>query len=202
MEENYNMVKTFRNKEVNIKERLSMVEANGFVSMVSNNVADVEENIYSPIFYDTALAMACITYYTDLKLPDIDEIYNNLEEYQELILPTASMKFDNIQYFKLIDLIDKKIEFNKQIIIQNNSNNEVTKLVTDLLKEQLETTKLQKKAINETMEMNKKFPKKDIDKIVKVIDHLNKNMKNPAYQKAFVDELVNLKNDETKDGDE
>jgi hypothetical protein len=188
---------TFRDKEVQVKERLSLGESVAFADYVVNFVTDIEELTYSPIYYDIALIRAFLAYYVeDFEMPSIQEVDEHIGEYQKLIEDVINTeKFNATSYTDLIDNIGLMIRFNKDVIVQKQSN-DVAKLVKDLLNEQLETTKLQKKAINDTLEMNKKFQKKDIDKIVRVIDHLNKNMKNPAYQKAFVDEIASLKDGE------
>jgi hypothetical protein len=192
-----------------IKNQLTFAETIQFVNSVVDSVftQDSEGNDidYSPASLQPLINATFCEYYTDMVfLPTVDEEGNEIEgnfdknfaEYMALDINLITFDdngntFNNNQFNAILTAIKDAIDFRKQKMLQRD--NDVSKLVKDLLKEQLETTKLQKKAINDTLEMNKKFQKKDIDKIVRVIDHLNKNMKNPAYQKAFVDEITTLK---------
>jgi hypothetical protein len=56
---------TFRDKEIQVKERLSLGEASGFADYVVMNVTDIEDATYSPLFYNIATIQAFFLYYID-----------------------------------------------------------------------------------------------------------------------------------------
>jgi hypothetical protein len=195
-----------------IKNQLTFAETIQFVNSVVDSVFSQDENgndiDYSPASLYPLIQATFAEYYTDLVfLPTTDEDGNEIEgnfdknfaEY--IVIDIYSLEgFDHDQFNAIKRAINETIDFRKQKMLQKD--NEVSKLVADLLKEQIEATKLQKKAINDMIKMNSQYQKKDIDKILKVVGQLNKNMKNPEYQKAFVDEVVSLQKDtEVKDGE-
>jgi hypothetical protein len=195
-----------------IKKELTFNEMLTFVNSVVDTCFTVDENgndiDYSPTCKIPTLNATFCEYYTDIEfLPTSDEEGNVIEDnfnknfslYMSVNIDYAVLDsgVNKVQWDAIKLAIDEQIEFRKQKMLQKD--NEVSKLVTDLLKEQLENARLQKKAINDMVKMNSQYQKKDIDKIVKVIDHLNKNMKNPNYQKSFVDEIVSLQKDKTEE---
>jgi hypothetical protein len=109
------MIVNFKDKEVNVKEKLTLAEAGAFVKSVADNVASIEDGAYSPIFYDVALISSFLTFYTDMESPLLEDIFADLNTYQTFIDDVRYKDgFDCNQYQNLLCCIDKQIEFNKQ----------------------------------------------------------------------------------------
>jgi hypothetical protein len=185
---------TFRDKEVQVKERLSLGEASGFADYVVMNVTDIEDATYSPLFYNIATIQAFFLYYIeDIEKPSIQEVDDNFDEYQNFINDIfKDAKFKTDRYNNMIDDVDRMIRLNKDIIVQRQSN-DVSKLVTELLQLQIENQKAQKKMIRDVEEMNKQYSKKEIMKITKALTGLAKNINLPEVQKGLVSEIVDIK---------
>lgn len=191
-----------------IKSELTFGESIRFINSVCDSCFTTDENgndiDYSSASKHPLIQATFCEYYTDMEfLPTEDEEGNEIEgafdkNFSSYMTVDINQNWHDVDYKVLnrqqlagiLSAIDEQIEFRKQKML--SQNNEVSKLVTDLLKENIENVKLQKKATNEILEMNKKYQKKDIDKMVKVIDNINKNMKNPAYQKELVSKLVDV----------
>jgi hypothetical protein len=192
---------TFRDKEVNVKERLSLGEATGFTDYVIRNVTDIDELTYSPLFYDVATIQAFFLYYIDgVERPSIQEVDEHFDEYEKFMDEIfANAWFKSDKYNNMIDDVDRMIRLNKDIIIQKQSN-DVSKLVTELLQLQIENQKAQKKMLHDAEEMNKQYSKKEIMQITRAISGLAKNINSPEVQKGFVNNIVDIK--EAKEGKE
>lgn len=177
----------FREKEVNVKDKLTMSESISYVDSVVNRIVNIEYG-YEPCFEGLSNLISVILYYTDVEILQFEEVYENIKEYESLVSSILnSGSIDSNQYFYLQDIIAKKIEFKKQQIL--HQNNSVNKLIEDLLTSQIELVKLQKEATEETMKLNNSYSKEDTDKFAQVISDFNSNMNNPDFQKKFVELL-------------
>jgi NADH:ubiquinone oxidoreductase subunit F (NADH-binding) len=171
------MIKTtFRNKEVNVKEQLTLTESISFVKSVVNSVVDLEDGTYDPLFYDISLVGNFITTYTDILDIGIDDIYNNFEEFKMLKVAIFNKTVFNIdQYDKLVENIDKEIEFNKKQIIhkQNSAMDDMFVAVNTLLST-----------------LNDKAKDLDTKKLEKIFKKLNPEAILKAYQKSGIGEDI------------
>jgi len=83
--------------------------------------------------------------------------------------------------------ITEIVEFKKQQIIQKNSN--VNKYLEELLKEQIETMKLQKKILKDADKINKQYSKEEIMRITDASEKLSEKLKDVEVQKGLVQSI-------------
>lgn len=168
---------TFRDKEVNVKEQLTLTESLSFVKSVVNNVVDTEDGTFEPLFFDVSLMSNIITMYTDVKDTNIDEVYTNYLEYETFFNGILKYKdaFNSDQYQKLLVNIMDVIEFNKEQIIHNK------KSAMDEAFTQLSTL---------LSTLNDKAKELDVKKLEKVFNKLNPNEILKAYQKSGIGDGV------------
>ncbi|MDF2588231.1 MAG: hypothetical protein K0S41_2072 [Anaerocolumna sp.] len=171
------MIKTtFRDKEVNVKEQLTIVESLSFINSVADTVVDLEDNTFSPLFFDIALISNFIISYTDIEQPDLEDVYANLNEYQTFVENTCyADNFNRSQYNYVMDSINSTIEFNKQQIIhkQTSALDEIAVQLSNLLST-----------------LNSKAQELDVKKLDKVIKKLNPEAILKAYQKSGIGDDV------------
>lgn len=126
----------FRNDEVNIKGQLTLTDSASFINQVVSWVVDMSLNDYSPVFYKPALVCAFLMEYTDIKDMDINEIYDNIIEYENFMLDTISLDgFNKMQYDSLLESINDEINFYKQKLIhsQNSAMDDMFNSFNELL---------------------------------------------------------------------
>lgn len=160
----------FQNKEVNVKENISIVDALTLVKNVASTVVDLDKGTYTPLFYDVSLIGFFIETYTDLEKPNINDIFDNLDEYTIFIKNiTNDLSFNTSQYFSIRDCIDKEIEFKKQqllnplgqligninTIVKNMDESLDFNMVTTLLPKLAELGKLNEKEIVDALDKTK-----------------------------------------------
>jgi len=160
----------FQNKEVNVKENISIVDALTLVKNVAGTVVDLDKGTYTPLFYDVSLIGFFIETYTDLEKPNINDIFDNLDEYTIFIKNiTNDLSFNTSQYFGIKNCIDKEIEFKKQqllnplgqligninTIVKNMDESLDFNMVTTLLPKLAELGKLNEKAIVDALDKAK-----------------------------------------------
>lgn len=173
------------------KKLLTLEETLKFINMVVDKCFeqnDTGEDIaYTPELKFAAIQEANALFYDgDYKINNFDVSYetvNRIGINPELV--------NSSQYTFIIYAINEKIDFRKQKLLKQD--NDVTKQVINLLKEQIETIKLQKKALQQTEEINSQYSKKEIMKVINTISKLNNNLKNPEIQKGIVNELISRK---------
>jgi DNA-binding transcriptional MerR regulator len=184
---------TFKDKEVEVKERLSLANKLEFSSYVVAMVTDTDSLSYSPLYYDVALIQAFFTYYVeDMETPSIQEVDENYDEYKGFIKKITNLGFNIGEYQDLIDNIDYMIKFNKEIMIHNQKSamdemfDEASKLLQTLNSkaEQLDPKKLERmlKKLN-PKELIKEYQNSGIgdsvrDKAIQELSAENKQLRN------------------------
>jgi hypothetical protein len=174
-----------------IKQSLTLLETLRFIDMVVDNCFTQDEKgndiEYTPQYKYPALKEAIAIFYTDYE--KTDDIVANYETYKSLNINTDFEGYE--QFYEMTRAIDERIEFRKQKML--NSDNVVSKFVTDLLKEQIETVKLQKKVIQQAEKLNKQFTPEEIKAMNENIAILNKNVNSPEFQKGIVEAIDTIK---------
>ena len=164
------MMIQFRDKEVNVKENLTLTDAMVFTKLVVDNVFDETE--YVPIYRDLAITKSFLTMYTDITISDLDEIYNNMTEYKTFIDNIVTVdNFDYLQYDDIINNINELIEFKKEQIIHKSAMDEAFGSLATLLST-----------------LNEKAKELDTKKLDKLLKKLNPQELIKAYQKSGIGE--------------
>lgn len=164
---------TFRDKEIKVKEKLTLTESISFIKSVVDNVVDTNEGTFEPLFFNVSLMSNILTMYTDTQDIDIDEVYDNYDEYETFFADILKYQsdFNSDQYQHLFACIHDEIEFKKQQIIhnQNSAMDEMFVAVNTFL-----TT------------LNEKAKEFDVKKLDKVIKKLNPQEILKAYQRSGI----------------
>jgi hypothetical protein len=174
-----------------IKNSLTLREMLQFVKRVVDNCfvqdekgTDIE---YTPAFKNIALKEAVAIFFTDYS--PTDNFETNYELYKDLDYSLADVGGDN--FAEILKAIDDEIDFRKQKMLQ--SDNSISKYITELLQLQIENQKLQKKVLQQTEKLNKQFSPAEIKTISENIGILNQNMKNAEVQKGLVEAIDTVK---------
>jgi hypothetical protein len=145
----------FENNDIKVKEKLSLSEAIQYVNVVSTTVVNT---VYTPIYQKLINIDCFITFYTDITKTSLENIYDHLYEYDDLIHNLLmSDRIDKNQYIDIQNAINDEISFRKQVLI-NQSNNTVADLATKLLQKEIEVQDLQKGILEQQKEINDTIP--------------------------------------------
>lgn len=125
----------FRGLELEIKEKLTLEEANDFVNNVRTTVV---RNNYLPLYYDLSLVIAFLNSYTNINEIDndlsLDELYEDVEDFKSFVLKAKKIdKFDLTQYENIIDSCNKAIEFDKEKLSKTTALDNLINTINDVL---------------------------------------------------------------------
>jgi 2C-methyl-D-erythritol 2,4-cyclodiphosphate synthase len=194
-----------------VKSQLTFTEVYSTVRDIADScfTKDEEGNDidYSPAAKSASIQVAFVENYTDFVFlkpsnPDDEketsEVFDkNYAEYMaididDFIEHSYNPMFNIKQWNSILESANELIEYRKQKLLQKNDT--ISNLVADLIKEQLETVKLQKKVIEQTEKLNSQYTKKDIDKMLKLLDRTNKNFNSKDYIMGVAEAVHNDKN--------
>ena len=179
----------FENNDIKVKEKLSLSEAIQYVNVVSTTVVNT---VYTPIYQKLINIDCFITFYTDITKTSLENIYDHLYEYDDLIHNLLmSDRIDKNQYIDIQNAINDEISFRKQVLI-NQSNNTVADLATKLLQKEIEVQdtippELQKKFIE-------KFNNSELTSDAIVTAYLNSD-----WHKSMEQGIIDDKNKQIKE---
>jgi hypothetical protein len=161
------MIIKFQDKDINVKESLTLVESIAFVQSVVDDTVSLEDKSYTPLLYDLGLVKYFITYYTDLESPDLETLYSNYKDYKDFVdIIIVSDGFNEDQYYKLVNAIDDEIYLKKEQLIHSSAMDDMFASLNTLL-----TT------------LNSKAQELDVKKLEKILKKLNPQEIFKAYQK-------------------
>jgi hypothetical protein len=172
--------------ELTLNEK-SLVVKTIYISHFTKKESGEEE--YTPVFkeYGKVLAFAMyslqgVTFEEDedqyecvMNDDDIHELYEKFIERDE--------------FWDLEQDVFDMVEFKKQQLIHKKDDS-ISKYVEELIKLQVENEKLQKKAIEQTIEINSKFSKEETLQMTASIGKLSESLKDPEVQKNLVEYIA------------
>lgn len=112
-----------KNTDVKIKYNLSLGESLAFVAEIFEACFDDERGDYLPEAYAFAKRACLLTYYTNIQTPeDTYKMYEFVySEEVEAALEIISFYYNKNQYNDLMDIVNKKIEHKKAVIVSTST---------------------------------------------------------------------------------
>lgn len=181
--------------ELNLKNKVSLDDRiktiNTVVEACFLKNKDSNEVRFTPYYKDYTLKMCFGLYFLDgiefEKDDDITDIIENTNNLCELYDSWTN----STSYWEINQDITDILDFKKQQLL--NSNNEVTKYVLDLLKDQISAIKLQKKILQNTDKINGQYTKEETLKITEIMENFSNRLNDPEIQKGLVQSISETK---------
>jgi alanyl-tRNA synthetase len=105
---------------------------------------------------------------------------------------TDGAKFNTRQWISILQSANELIDYRKQKLlnsINNKQNIEISNLVNNLVKKEIEVQDLQKKVLEQTEKINSQYNKEEITNMTNVFAEVNKLSQNPDYLRAVADAI-------------
>lgn len=171
--------------EVKLKDKVSLDDKIKIVNTVVNSCFLNGE--FTPYYKDYTLKMCFGLYILDgVEFEENEDIAELVEDRNELSELWRIWQDDSISW-ELNQDINDIVDFKKKQLL--NENNEINKLLIDLVKEQIETVKLQKRVLEDADKINKQCTPEDIKKFTEVSEKLLEKIKEPEIQKGLVQNI-------------
>jgi predicted nucleotidyltransferase len=176
-------MKTSNNIE--LKDKVSLDDKIKIINTVVNSCFLNGE--YTPYYKDYTLKM-CFGLYvlSGIEFEENEDIAELIEEKNELSELWRMWKDDSFSW-ELTQDIDDIVDYKKKQLL--NENNEINKYLIDLLREQVETVKLQKKVLEQADKINGQYSKEDIMRITEASEKLSDKLKDIDVQKGLVQSI-------------
>lgn len=111
-----------------VKRNLNMKEMASFISDVVSMCIDEAEAEYTPEFYDFAIRLSVLNHYSGVPLPTgKDGTVQHMMEKAYIVLYTTDLydkiysKIDTHQFGSLLDAINKRIRFNRDLLVSSSA---------------------------------------------------------------------------------
>jgi len=122
---------TFKGKEIEVKERLTLEESRRFVNCVKG---EVTFDIYSPLSRKLSVATNFMRLYTNIEEVGEEEFYQELTEYENFIETVKRNElFNKDQFENILCATYEEIEFEKEKLLHTSKLDELLETVNDIL---------------------------------------------------------------------
>lgn len=171
--------------EIKLKDKVSLDDKIKIVNTVVNSCFLNGE--FTPYYKDYTLKMCFGLYILEgVEFEENEDIAELVEDRNELSELWRIWQDDSISWDLTQDINDI-VDFKKKQLL--NENNEINKLLIDLVKEQIETVKLQKKVLENTDKINGQYSKEEIMRITEASEKLSDKLKDIDVQKGLVQNI-------------